>query len=322
MHVIQSPLQSDVENKLNKQGFFTNICERTAGKTPNFSTADNPTAKESKLVTRLLTFSHLPVFNIWLLIFPSTLSFDWGMDAIPKITSLADPRCFLTIMFYITLGVTLRYCLSCVRYNSSDCTKIYSTREVRRTQSCNVCNHCTAECHTSSCRTNNNNNSVNGYLSCLCSRHFKMIVKDKKIQTSHVVLLSIAFLAMPFLPATNLFFYVGFVVAERVLYIPSIGWCLLLGLAFASVWNNTKYRLWLVVCFITVLISFSVKTVLRNEVWFNEESLYRSAVTVNPPKAFGNLGSILSSQGRTAEAELAFRKALQHRPNMADVHYN
>lgn len=38
--------------------------------------------------------------------------------------------------------------------------------------------------------------------------------------------------------------------------------------------------------------------------------------------AYGNLGSVLSTQGRVAEAEQAFRRALLHRPNMADVHYN
>jgi protein O-mannosyl-transferase len=34
------------------------------------------------------------------------------------------------------------------------------------------------------------------------------------------------------------------------------------------------------------------------------------------------LGSVLSSKGRTAEAEFCYKKALEHRPNMADVHYN
>lgn len=38
--------------------------------------------------------------------------------------------------------------------------------------------------------------------------------------------------------------------------------------------------------------------------------------------AYGNLGSVLSSAGRLQEAEQALRLALQHRPNMADVHYN
>ncbi|KAG0717996.1 Transmembrane and TPR repeat-containing protein 1 [Chionoecetes opilio] len=34
------------------------------------------------------------------------------------------------------------------------------------------------------------------------------------------VLLAVSLLVLPFLPATNLFFTVGFVVAERILYIP------------------------------------------------------------------------------------------------------
>jgi len=32
---------------------------------------------------------------------------------------------------------------------------------------------------------------------------------------------------LPFLPASNMFFPVGFVVAERVLYMPSMGYCML-----------------------------------------------------------------------------------------------
>ncbi|EFN60712.1 Transmembrane and TPR repeat-containing protein CG4341 [Camponotus floridanus] len=66
----------------------------------------------------------------------------------------------------------------------------------------------------------------------------------------------------------------------------------------------------------------SAKTLVRNADWRDEESLYRSALHVNPPKAYGNLGSILSEQGRIAEAEEAFVQALRYRPNMADVHYN
>lgn len=38
---------------------------------------------------------------------------------------------------------------------------------------------------------------------------------------------SLALLIIPFLPASNLFLPVGFVVAERILYIPSMGLCIL-----------------------------------------------------------------------------------------------
>lgn len=42
-----------------------------------------------------------------------------------------------------------------------------------------------------------------------------------------MLLMGLSILVLPFIPATNLFFYVGFVVAERILYIPSMGFCLL-----------------------------------------------------------------------------------------------
>ena len=44
------------------------------------------------------------------------------------------------------------------------------------------------------------------------------------------VLMSLSLMILPFLPASNLFFPVGFVLAERVLYIPSMGFCLLVAL--------------------------------------------------------------------------------------------
>lgn len=45
---------------------------------------------------------------------------------------------------------------------------------------------------------------------------------------SRMLFISLTFIVVPFLPASNLFFRVGFVVAERVLYIPSAGFCMLI----------------------------------------------------------------------------------------------
>jgi hypothetical protein len=47
---------------------------------------------------------------------------------------------------------------------------------------------------------------------------------------------------IPFLPATNVFFRVGFVIAERVLYLPSAGFCLLVivGLRQLSMFHRAR----------------------------------------------------------------------------------
>lgn len=43
---------------------------------------------------------------------------------------------------------------------------------------------------------------------------------------------ALSLIVLPFIPASNLFFPVGFVVAERVLYVPSMGFCVLVAYGF------------------------------------------------------------------------------------------
>ena len=55
--------------------------------------------------------------------------------------------------------------------------------------------------------------------------------------------LGLVLLVVPFLPACNIFFRVGFVIAERVLYLSSAGYCLLLAYALGHCcgrWSRCK----------------------------------------------------------------------------------
>ncbi|XP_072385462.1 protein O-mannosyl-transferase Tmtc2 isoform X2 [Diabrotica undecimpunctata] len=299
------------------------LAARLQSRTPHFSSADNPTARETELITRFFTFCYLPVFNFWLLIFPNHLSFDWGMEAVPRITTIRDSRNVISLVFYYGLAHILRKSLGRIRKKDRR-----GVRDKEDNNCCTVCHINCSDVHSSSCRTSNNNNTTNFSSSlCVCYNFCRPLVvlrtEKRQHNSNSAIVLSFAFLALPFLPATNILFYVGFVVAERVLYLPSAGLCLLLGLASGTLWECYKRQRPLFLCgLVLVSVAFSAKTVFRNKDWHSEEALYRSAIPINPPKAYGNLGSVLSSQGRVDEAETAFRKALQHRPNMADVHYN
>lgn len=55
--------------------------------------------------------------------------------------------------------------------------------------------------------------------------------------------MSLACLCIPFLPASNLFFRVGFVIAERVLYLPSIGYCMLVAIGMDYLFDKTEKKL-------------------------------------------------------------------------------
>ena len=55
-----------------------------------------------------------------------------------------------------------------------------------------------------------------------------------------VTMTALLFLVIPFLPASNLLFGVGFVVAERILYLPSMGFAVLVAQGFQKLITNPK----------------------------------------------------------------------------------
>lgn len=441
------------------------------GPATEFSTADNPVAKSPSRLTRFLTFLYLPAFNFQLLLYPATLSFDWGMDAIPRLNSLCDFRNLISLIFYSVLAFAVainihhlrrRWQLvqamanihyrkprtikkrkafqlpttNCNNNNGSSCSFVHTstttqTATIHTTnhlvqnslqslstscnnngsnnainnnnnysgktgeRACDVCKQESGVRHSSSCRAINNNNVP--LVRCECpefrhspspprkrrhqqnnhQQHHSFVVSSTIYATSSssmassglstistigktcknsptknsssaksianqvnnsscaenlattsiaattstatattstetamndsatnhlhishptttasaVIMLSIALLTLPFLPAANLFFYVGFVVAERILYLPSVGYCLLIGLGVSKLMDTNrpslrspKKRGAVMLCIGLTVLAYSVKTINRNVDWRDEESLYRSAINVNPAK--------------------------------------
>lgn len=110
-------------------------------------------------------------------------------------------------------------------------------------------------------------------------------------------------MTLPFIPATNLFFYVGFVIAERVLYIPSMGFCLLVAAGARTLCVRLRTRgcraLLLCLCAALVLLN-GLRTVQRNGDWSNEENLYKSGISVNPAK--GEMKVVIHEEGLIIES--------------------
>ncbi|XP_037086631.1 protein O-mannosyl-transferase TMTC2-like isoform X2 [Pollicipes pollicipes] len=264
-------------------------------KPPEFSPSDNPAADSDSLAVRALTFLHLPVVNLGLLLCPSTLSFDWSMDAVPLL-SPADPRNLLTLALYA--GAAL-LATSILRGLHAD-RRTYYVERVRTYLRAQDGAGSDAESEASAASQ---------------AAGFGQL---------DAVILGAALLVIPFLPASNLFFYVGFVVAERVLYIPSMGFCLLVAAGFRALRGRLGRRgkMAAATAAVGLLLAMACRTYVRNLDWRTEERLYRAGIAVNPPKAYGNLANILSSNGMKEEAERAYKRALSYRSNMADVHYN
>ncbi|XP_074925306.1 protein O-mannosyl-transferase TMTC1 isoform X5 [Chelonoidis abingdonii] len=120
------------------------------------------------------------------------------------------------------------------------------------------------------------------------------ITAFKKLEHREV-LVGLLFLVFPFIPASNLFFRVGFVVAERVLYMPR------LYPRHASALNN-------------------LGTLTKDSVEAKE--YYRRALQLNPQhnRALFNLGNLLKSQGKKEEAVFLLRDSIKYGPEFADAY--
>ncbi|GFR32178.1 protein O-mannosyl-transferase Tmtc3 [Trichonephila clavata] len=141
---------------------------------------------------------------------------------------------------------------------------------------------------------------------------------------SKIILMSAAFLAFPFLPASNLFFPVGFVIAERVLYTPSMGFCLLVSYGWSLLHNRIKFKS-LSCCFIVfVIFIFAAKTIRRNFDWQNEYTIFMAGLRVNQrnAKLYNNVGHSLESQGRYLEALRYFQDAIRVQPDDIGAYIN
>ncbi|XP_054298861.1 protein O-mannosyl-transferase TMTC1 isoform X2 [Pongo pygmaeus] len=198
------------------------------GSMPLFSEQDNPASFSPYILTRFLTYSYLLAFNVWLLLAPVTLCYDWQVGSIPLVETIWDMRNLATILLAVVMALLSLHCLAA----------------------------------------------------------FKRLEHKE-------VLVGLLFLVFPFIPASNLFFRVGFVVAERVLYMPRSG--------VQTMPHNAK-------------VHYNYANFLKDQ-GRNKEAIYhyRTALKLYPrhASALNNLGTLTRD---TAEAKMYYQRALQLHP--------
>ncbi|EDW32805.1 GL10177 [Drosophila persimilis] len=148
----------------------------------------------------------------------------------------------------------------------------------------------------------------------------------RNLAQSRTLLMCLGWMVLPFLPASNLFFPVGFVVAERILYMPSMGYCLLVAYGFEQLQRRwcLKWRIVGQVALGVLLLSHALKTHQRNRDWRTEYSLFMSGVHVNQrnAKLYNNVGHALENEGGYEEALLYFQEAVRIQTDDIGAHIN
>jgi tetratricopeptide (TPR) repeat protein len=126
-----------------------------------------------------------------------------------------------------------------------------------------------------------------------------------------------ALLCLPFgmVLTCNLLVFIGTLLAERLLYLPSVGVCLLAAALVASFPRPALVA-------VVLLAGLGTwRTAARLPEWHDDFSLYRAAAAVSPRSARirYNLGNAWLQKGDFAQAEEEYRNALGIYPDFADA---
>ncbi len=140
---------------------------------------------------------------------------------------------------------------------------------------------------------------------------------------NRVLLLPVLWMVSTLAPALNARWMPGVVIAERYLYLPSIGYCWLVAGAIVALWNARKIKSWppvrvaIVATGLTVACVFAVIIVRRNQVWSNDLTFFTDGVRQSPgnPSVRSDLGYAYWTFNKRPEAIEQWNSSIAQDPN-------
>ncbi len=135
------------------------------------------------------------------------------------------------------------------------------------------------------------------------------------------VCFAIAFSALTFSIVSNAVVLIGTIMAERLLYLPSAGFCLLLAFGITTIGRGTRLTAALAAL---VVALYGARTIERNTVWRDAPIFFRTMVADAPRSARSHreLALLLSEENRNDEAVAEIETSLRLAPDEPMTLYN
>jgi protein O-mannosyl-transferase len=142
-----------------------------------------------------------------------------------------------------------------------------------------------------------------------------------KLRRDRRFVLSTLWYFITILPASNIFFASGVGKAERILYLPSVGLCMLVGWAALRLSERAPLKR-LAPVFAIVLVALGARTFVRNRDWASSGTLAFASLSISPNSPLMNefAARELILRGDLPGAIDRFQQALHEAPHVALTH--
>jgi len=144
-----------------------------------------------------------------------------------------------------------------------------------------------------------------------------------KLRGQRTLVFSIGWFFITILPASNLFFAAGLGKAERILYLPSVGLCLVVGCAILALQARPQIRQAVLrVALPVVLLALGARTLRRNQDWRDNVTLAQASLVVSPHSPLMNdlVAAELVNRGSGRQAIPLIEEAIRQSPDKALFH--
>ena len=144
-----------------------------------------------------------------------------------------------------------------------------------------------------------------------------------RLRSEATLKLGLAWFFITILPASNLFFAAGVGKAERILYLPSVGLCLVVGWAASKLEERARApRAPLAAALAVVLVALAARTIMRNRDWRDNPTLAQASLLVSPQSPIMNdlAAERLVQQGDIPRAVAMLRESVRQAPDKALFH--
>ena len=283
---------------------------------PHFSFVDNPIPSLPTATARVLSALHVHVRYARLLLWPATLSADYSYNCVPPVETLRDPRNASAAALYAAIGWAALAAWRPLRTPPKP-DDVWATTTAAA--------------------------AVGGKTRARAPAAPATTMRAAQVARALVVLV------VPLVPASHLLLGVGTTIAERLLYIPSAGFCMLLGIAASAASeaaatraaaaaaaasaaaaherrrrrSGRLSRMLLALPVAGMTAAAAARTLRRNVEWRSSAAITRATAAACPgsAKAQLSLGTAHLQHNDAAAARLAFRRALAIVPDYADALY-